>query len=101
MPTSDLSVYIDMAPKPDLLPRVFGLLKKTYILCQALNGFLLQMQLLREIPRSRAEWVVWMDMDIIIDRMDFKIPLASYEGKDFVIWGREDKISQGDTLNGA
>lgn len=58
------------------------------------------MQLLREIPRRRAEWVVWVDMDIIIDRMDFEIPLAAYEAKDFIIWGREDKITQGDVLNG-
>ena len=58
------------------------------------------MQLLKEIPRSRAEWIVWVDMDIIIDRMDFQIPVPAYEGKDFVIWGRQDKISKGDVLNG-
>ena len=43
---------------------------------------------------------MWVDMDIIIDRMDFQIPLSAYEGKDFVIWGRRDKISEGDVLNG-
>ena len=58
------------------------------------------MQLLKEIPRSRAEWIVWVDMDIIIDRMDFQIPVSAYDGKDFVIWGRRDKISEGDVLNG-
>ena len=39
-------------------------------------------------------------MDIIIDKMGFEIPLSKYEGKDFVIWGREEKITQGDVLNG-
>lgn len=58
------------------------------------------MQLLKEIPRSRAEWIFWVDMDIIIDRMDFQIPVSAYDGKDFVIWGRRDKISEGDVLNG-
>lgn len=58
------------------------------------------LQLLRDIPRSRTEWIVWMDMDVIIDRMDFKIPLSKYDGKDFVIWGREDAMIQGDPLNG-
>ena len=58
------------------------------------------LQLLNEIPRSRAEWIVWVDMDIVIDRMDFQIPVAAYEGKDFVIWGRRDKIIKGDVLNG-
>ena len=57
-------------------------------------------QLLRDIPRSRAEWIVWVDMDIIIDKMDFQLPLSTYEGKDFVVWGREDKILEGDVLNG-
>ena len=38
--------------------------------------------------------------DIIIDDFAFELPLSNYDGKDFVIWGREDKISQGDVLNG-
>lgn len=58
------------------------------------------MQLLKEIPRERAEWVAWMDMDIVIDDMLFDIPLHKYEGKDFIIWGQQDKITRGDVLNG-
>ena len=38
--------------------------------------------------------------DIIIDDFAFELPLSNYDGKDFVIWGRKDKISQGDVLNG-
>ena len=57
-------------------------------------------QLLREVPRERAEWIAWMDMDIILDDMAFELPLAKYVGKDFVIWGQQEKLLDGDPVGG-
>ena len=57
-------------------------------------------QLLREVPRERAEWIAWMDMDIILDDMRFELPLAKYAGKDFVIWGQQEKLLDGDAISG-
>lgn len=43
---------------------------------------------------------MWVDMDTVMQDMSFEIPLANYAGKDFVVWGHEDKITKGDVYNG-
>ena len=51
---------------------------------------------LATIPRSRAEWLMWVDMDIIINDVNTTLPLEWYGKKDLVMWGVPDKIAGGD-----
>ena len=51
---------------------------------------------LREIPPSRAEWLLWMDMDVIINDPATTFPLTWYEKHDLVMWGDASKVKQGD-----
>jgi hypothetical protein len=51
---------------------------------------------LATIPRSRAEWLMWVDMDIIINDVNTTLPLDWYGKKDLVMWGMPDKIAAGD-----
>jgi hypothetical protein len=53
-------------------------------------------QALEEIPRDRAEWIMWLDMDLLINKMDFTLPLENYEGKDIVLHGKPEYILQGE-----
>jgi hypothetical protein len=57
---------------------------------------------MRRLPAKEGlgRALVCLLQDIIIDNFRFEMPLSRYEGKDFVIWGREDKIREGDVLNG-
>ena len=59
-------------------------------------------QALASIPRERAEWIVWIDMDVILGDVAFTFPLtrAHYAGKDFVVWGNYQAVLAGDTYNG-
>lgn len=61
------------------------------------------MQAMASIPRERAEWVVWIDMDVILGDISFTFPLtkSQYAGKDFVVWGYTEAVAAGDTYNGA
>ena len=58
-------------------------------------------QALNEIPRERAEWILWLDMDLLINRMDFVLPLLAYEGKDMVLHGNPEFVLQGEAQKGA
>ena len=58
-------------------------------------------QALNEIPRERAEWILWLDMDLLIDNMDFTFPLAQYEGKNMILHGNGEWIKQGEARAGA
>lgn len=51
---------------------------------------------LREIPPSRAEWLLWMDMDVIINDPRTTFPLDWYRKHDLVMWGDVTKVKQGD-----
>ena len=51
---------------------------------------------LREIPPSRAEWLLWMDMDVIINDPVTTFPLDWYEKHDLVMWGDAAKVRLGD-----
>ena len=51
---------------------------------------------LKEIPPSRAEWLLWMDMDVIINDPATTFPLSWYEKHDLVMWGDAAKVKQGD-----
>ena len=61
------------------------------------------MQALHDVPRERAEWIVWIDMDVILGDIGFTFPLTkeAYEGKDLVVWGNYNAVMAGDTYNGA
>ena len=51
---------------------------------------------LATVPRSRAEWLLWIDMDVIINDVNMTLPLEWYGKKDLVMWGVPDKIAGGD-----
>lgn len=51
---------------------------------------------LKEIPPSRAEWLLWMDMDVIINDPATTFPLGWYEKHDLVMWGDAAKVRLGD-----
>lgn len=51
---------------------------------------------LKTIPPSRAEWLLWLDMDVVIGDVATTFPLDWYTGKDLVMWGFADKIAAGD-----
>ena len=59
------------------------------------------MQTLEEVPRARAEYVMWLDMDLLMNKMDFTMPLENYEGKDLVMHGQPEFILQGEAKKGA
>ena len=58
-------------------------------------------QALNEIPRERAEWILWLDMDLLINNMTFTLPLDKYEGKDLIMHGQADLILKGEARKGA
>lgn len=43
---------------------------------------------------------MWLDMDLLIDKMDFVMPLDTYEGKDLVMHGQAEYILQGEARKG-
>lgn len=60
------------------------------------------MQALDTIPRERAEWVLWIDMDIILGDITFTFPLdkVNYTDRDIITWGGKRAILAGDAYNG-
>ncbi len=56
--------------------------------------------MLNEVPRARAEYVMWLDMDLLMNRMDFVLPLEKYEDKDLVMHGQPEYILQGEARKG-
>ena len=58
------------------------------------------MQTLDEVPRERAEYVMWLDMDLLMNKMDFTMPLENYVGKDLVMHGQPEFILQGEAKKG-
>ena len=61
------------------------------------------MQALDEIPRDRAEWLCWIDMDIVLGDPAFEFPLdkVNYTDRDLIIWGGKKQILAGDAEYGA
>lgn len=59
------------------------------------------MQALNSIPRERAEWILWLDMDMVLENITFTLPLDSYAGKDFILWGQPEWIMKGHNAKGA
>ena len=57
-------------------------------------------QTLKEVPRARAEYIMWLDMDLLMNKMDFVMPLENYEGKDLVMHGQPEFILQGEARKG-
>lgn len=59
------------------------------------------MQALEGIPVERADWILWLDMDLLVDNMNFTFPIKKYAGKDMILHGDEDWIKKGDARRGA
>ena len=59
-------------------------------------------QALEAIPRDRAEWLCWIDMDIVLGDPSFTFPLdtANYAAHDMIIWGSKEQILAGSTEHG-
>jgi hypothetical protein len=58
------------------------------------------MQALSTIPRERAEWFIWLDMDMVLENITFNLPLETYEGRDIIMWGQPEWIAKGDNARG-
>lgn len=58
------------------------------------------MQALNTIPRERAEWFIWLDMDMVLENITFDLPLETYEGRDIIMWGQPEWIAKGDNARG-
>ena len=67
--------------------------------CRKLTGHALQA--LNTIPRERAEWFIWLDMDMVLENVTFDLPLETYEGRDIIMWGQPEWIAKGDNARGA
>ena len=59
------------------------------------------LQALEGIPVERADWILWLDMDLLVDNMNFTFPIDKYAGKDMILHGDEDWIKKGDARRGA
>lgn len=57
------------------------------------------MQALNETSREEAEWILWMDLDTIAVESDIAFPLASYAGKDLVLWIMPDEVLKGNPMS--
>ena len=59
--------------------------------------------LLDETTRERAEWILWIDADTIIEELAFQMPYHLYDHhkKNFVTWGVKDMLLRGDQRHGA
>ena len=58
------------------------------------------LQALNTIPRERAEWFIWLDMDMVLENVTFDLPLDSYEGRDIIMWGQPEWIARGHNAKG-
>ena len=60
------------------------------------------LQALDAIPRDRAEWLCWIDMDIVLADPTFTFPLdkVNYTDRDIIIWGGKKQILAGDAEYG-
>jgi hypothetical protein len=52
--------------------------------------------MLEEVPRERAEYILWLDMDLLVNNMAFVLPLESYKGADLVVHGNKELVMEGD-----
>ncbi len=57
-------------------------------------------KLLAETSRERAEWILWIDADTIVQELAFQMPLHLYTDYSFVVWGNEDYLLAGDQRHG-
>lgn len=57
-------------------------------------------KLLAETSRERAEWILWIDADTIVQELAFQMPLHLYTHYSFVVWGNEDYLLAGDQRHG-
>ena len=57
-------------------------------------------KLLRETSRERAEWILWLDADTLLEELAFQLPMSAYDGKNFIAWGNADYLWAGDQFHG-
>ena len=57
-------------------------------------------QALNTIPRERAEWILWLDMDMVLEDVTFTCRWPATRGRDLVMWGQPDWIMRGDNARG-
>ena len=58
------------------------------------------LQALEGIPAERADWILWLDMDLLVANMNFTFPIEKYAGKDMILHGDMDYIKKGDARKG-
>ena len=58
-------------------------------------------QLLEEVPPERAQWLLWMQPDAVIDDIAFSFPFDNYQDKDFILLGNATKLRAGNAQGGA
>jgi hypothetical protein len=59
------------------------------------------LQALEGIPAERADWILWVDMDLLVANMNFTFPIDKYAGKDMILHGDMEYIKKGDARRGA
>ena len=52
--------------------------------------YLIRSSLFLSLPE--AEWILWMDQDVVITDMEFEHPLKKYKNFNFLICGWEKKV---------
>jgi len=57
-------------------------------------------KLLRETSRERAEWILWLDADTLLEELAFQLPMSAYDSKNFIAWGNADYLWAGDQFHG-
>lgn len=50
-------------------------------------------QALAAVPAERAEWLLMIDQEALVDDISFSLPLRRYEGKDLVLFGDEKLVT--------
>jgi hypothetical protein len=67
------------------------------VLQPAMKGYWAKIPIVRAamLAHPEAEWVWWVDSDVVFTDMDFSLPLATrYAGRNFVAYGWPDKIAR-------
>ena len=60
----------------------------------------LMRQLLEEVPPERAQWLLFMQPDVVIDDIAFIFPFDNYLDKDVVLLGNVTRLRSGEPQNG-
>ena len=53
-------------------------------------------RLLEEVPPARAQWLLFMQPDALIDDVAYSLPFDNYQDKDLVALGNATRLAAGD-----